>query len=59
MVHLLKITPVLVSVPDNTVQTADLLVGVDGRIIQGSRLLERGPALLHCGSSLPQAERSC
>ncbi len=52
MVHLLKITPVFVSVPDNTVQTADLLVGVDGRIIQGSLLLERGPAL-------PQAERSC
>lgn len=45
---------VFISVPDNTVQTADLLVGVGGLIIEGHVLLEKGPTLLHSCPGLPR-----
>lgn len=47
------------SSPENTVQTADLLVREDGLIIGGHFLLERGPALLQSSSGLSGVERSC
>lgn len=38
---------VFMSVPDNAVQTADLLVGVNSLIVKGQLLLERSSPLLH------------
>jgi len=46
---------VFISVPDNTVQAADLVVGVDGLIIEGQLLLEGGSALFH--SCVPPVRR--
>lgn len=46
-----------VSLPDNTIQTADLLVGVDSLVIEGHLLLERSPAVLHGHARLPPGER--
>ena len=43
----IKPTSLFISVPDNTVQTVDLLVGVDSLIIEGQLLLDRGSAVLH------------
>lgn len=45
-------------VPDNAIQTADLLVGVDSLILERQLLLERGTALLHDHVGLPAVERS-
>lgn len=45
-------------VPNDTVQTTDLLVGVDSFIIECHLLLKRSPTLLHSRPGLLQVERS-
>lgn len=45
-------TCVFICVPHNTVQTADLLIGVDRLIVEVHLLLKGGPAFLHAGPHL-------
>lgn len=48
----------VIRVPDDTVQAADLLVGVDGLIVE-VHPIGGGPAVLHVGPRLLPVEWSC